>query len=84
MAGLTPLTPHALRHTAAAILIDQGTDPLQVQRRLGHKDISTTLRIYGHLFPDRDLDLTRRLDDAFHESLAAPSRPEPVAMVIAE
>lgn len=84
LAGLAPLTPHALRHTAAAILIDQGADPLQVQRRLGHKDISTTLRIYGHLFPDRDVDLTRRLDDTFRESLAAPPRPEPVAMVMAE
>jgi integrase len=48
-AGFEQVTPHALRHTAAAIMIDQGADPLQVQKRLGHKDISTTLRIYGHL-----------------------------------
>ena len=69
------MTPHALRHTAAAIMIDQGADPLQVQRRLGHKDISTTLRIYGHLFPERDEELTRRLDRAYRRAAAAPPRP---------
>ena len=74
-AGLGSVTPHALRHTAAAIMIDQGADPLQVQRRLGHKDISTTLRIYGHLFPERDEELTRGLDRACRRTLAAPARP---------
>jgi integrase len=69
------VTPHALRHTAAAIMIDQGADPLQVQRRLGHKDISTTLRIYGHLFPERDEELTQRLDAAYRRAAAAPPRP---------
>ena len=70
------VTPHALRHTAAAIMIDQGADPLQVQRRLGHKDISTTLRIYGHLFPERDQELTQRLDRAYRRAAASPPRPE--------
>jgi integrase len=74
-AGLGSVTPHALRHTAAAIMIDQGADPLQVQRRLGHKDISTTLRIYGHLFPERDEELTRGIDRAYRRTLAAPARP---------
>jgi len=73
--GLGNVTPHALRHTAAAIMIDQGADPLQVQRRLGHKDISTTLRIYGHLFPERDEELTQRLDRAYRRAAAAPPRP---------
>jgi integrase len=61
-AGLAPLTPHELRHTFVALLIAEGADPLTIQRRLGHKDIRTTLNEYGHLFPDKDLALTQRMD----------------------
>lgn len=58
-------TPHSLRHTGAAIMIDQGADPITIQRRLGHADISTTLRLYGHLLPEKDDLLTDRLSEAF-------------------
>ena len=55
-------------------------DPLQVQRRLGHKDIRTTLRYYGHLFPNREDDLNdapeRVYREARAESLADSSRTE--------
>lgn len=60
--GLVPLTFHELRHTAAALMIDEGGDPLQVKRRLGHEDIRTTLNTYGHLFPDKEDDLVAALD----------------------
>lgn len=65
-AGLEPLTFHDLRHTCAAILIEQGAHPLEIQRRLGHADIRTTMNVYGHLFPNLDERLTARLDDVFH------------------
>lgn len=64
-AGLEPLTFHELRHTAAAIMVDQGADPLQVSRRLGHRDVRTTLGLYGHLFPNREDDLNDGLERAF-------------------
>jgi integrase len=60
--GLAPLTPHSLRHTAAALMIDQGANPVTVQRRLGHRDIRTTLQLYGHRFPEQDDILTARLE----------------------
>ncbi len=44
-------------------MIDEGANPLTVQRRLGHKDIRTTLQLYGHLFPEQDDILTGRLDE---------------------
>jgi integrase len=62
-AGFEGFTPHELRHTTAALMIDQGANPLTVQRRLGHKDIRTTLQLYGHLFPEQDDMLTGRLDE---------------------
>lgn len=61
-AGLSPLTIHELRHTAAALMIDEGADSLQIKRRMGHEDIRTTLNIYGHLFPDREDELVEALD----------------------
>jgi integrase len=46
-AGLEGLGFHSLRHTAAALMIRQGANALEVQRRLGHKDIRTTVTSTG-------------------------------------
>jgi integrase len=40
---------HALRHTAAAAWLAAGNSLMYVQRQLGHADIGTTERYYGHL-----------------------------------
>jgi integrase len=69
-ASLVPLTFHELRHTAAAVMINEGADPLQVQRRLGHKDVGTTLGVYGHLYPNREEELVAALDRVHREAKA--------------
>jgi integrase len=53
---------HDLRHSCAAILISQGWSAKQIQERLGHASIRTTLDRYGHLFEGYDEDLLERLD----------------------
>jgi integrase len=59
------VTPHALRHYYASLLIRSGASVKVVQARLGHASAKTTLDVYGHLWPD-DEDRTRRaVDDAF-------------------
>lgn len=61
-AGLTPLRPHDMRHTAVALWIAAGASPLEVTRRAGHTSTSFTLDQYGHLFPAGDEVLRSRLE----------------------
>jgi integrase len=63
-AGLTGLTPHDLRHTAASLAVSSGANVKAVQRLLGHASAAMTLDVYASLFDD-DLDaLAERLDEA--------------------
>jgi integrase len=48
-AGLRDMPLHSLRHTAAAAWLAAGNSLMYVQRQLGHADIATTERYYGHL-----------------------------------
>jgi integrase len=54
-AGLSNLTPHDLRHTAASLAIAAGAQVKAVQRMLGHASAAMTLDVYAGLFED-DLD----------------------------
>jgi integrase len=48
---------HDLRHTHASCLIGAGHSIKAVSRRLGHADITITLKGYAHLMPDDDVKL---------------------------
>jgi integrase len=48
--GARPVTFHELRHLHGSALIAAGASAADVSRRLGHSDITTTLRIYAHDF----------------------------------
>jgi len=58
------ITFHALRHTHASHLIDQGIDVVRISRRLGHSKPDITLRIYAHLFRKRDDKSAEAINDA--------------------
>ena len=44
-----PFTFHYLRHTHATLLIEAGANIKDVQRRLGHDNLATTMDIYSHV-----------------------------------
>ena len=67
-AGLTGVTFHVLRHSAAGVMIDQGAHVKQIQQRLGHSSVSTTMDVYGHVLAATDGDLNRALEEAFSVS----------------
>jgi integrase len=52
--GIPAVTFHALRHTHASQLIDQGVDIVTISKRLGHAKPDVTLRVYAHLFQKDD------------------------------
>jgi integrase len=79
-AGLSGLTPHELRHTAASLAIASGASVKGVQSMLGHASAQMTLDRYGHLFPDELDAVADRLDAARADQvLTEPLTDAPVA-----
>lgn len=47
--NLDKITTHGLRHTHCSLLFEAGVSIPEVQERLGHDDVQTTLNIYTHV-----------------------------------
>lgn len=52
--GRPKYTIHRMRHVAVSLWLDGGLDAMHVKTMVGHARVSTTLDIYGHLFPEND------------------------------
>lgn len=53
---------HDFRHSFASLCIDNDVPVAVLSKYLGHANISTTLDVYGHLYPDSQKKLTDKLD----------------------
>lgn len=47
--NLHKINVHGLRHTHASLLFEAGANIKEVQARLGHKDVQTTMNVYTHV-----------------------------------
>lgn len=61
VAGVPDAALHRLRHTVAVVLVAEGK-LLAAQHRLGHRDLSTTLRHYGWAQAPDDVGVADHLD----------------------
>lgn len=72
------ITSHSFRHTHTSLLIEANVHIKEIQDRLGHSDINTTMNIYAHMtknikkeasnkFSDLMKDLSKNLTDTKHE-----------------
>ncbi len=63
LSGVKRIRIHDLRHSYASMLINLGVSPLEIQERLGHENIETTLNTYSHLYPNKHQETTKMLEE---------------------
>lgn len=73
LAGVHRIKIHALRHSHASLLISMGENPLIIKERLGHEKIQTTLGTYGHLYPNSNFEVARKLTGMLQVTTATHS-----------
>jgi integrase len=61
-AGARVVKVHAMRHTAATLLLAAGVPVQVVAHRLGHKQVSMTLEVYAHALPDMQREAAAALN----------------------
>ena len=68
-AGLRPIRLHDVRHSYATAALASGVPVKVVSQRIGHADITVTLKVYAHVMPGDDEDAARRADELLGEIL---------------
>ncbi|EKE31357.1 integrase [Salimicrobium jeotgali] len=63
------LTPHSLRHTHTSLLIEAGVGIKEIQQRLGHGDINTTMNIYAHITENMEEKASQKFSELMRGSL---------------
>jgi integrase len=74
-AGIVEISFHSLRHTAASLLISQGTPITAVSGILGHASTKMTLDVYGHFYKDDAFVYMDRLGESLYSG-TAKERPD--------
>lgn len=67
-AGVKQIRLHDLRHSHAALLIDLGFSIFLIAERLGHAKVSTTMDIYGHLYPSKQSEAAERIQTLYNDT----------------
>lgn len=62
-AGIPPRGFHSLRHTHVSYILSHKINPDVAQKRAGHANPDITLRIYNHVLPDMQREVTKLMED---------------------
>lgn len=62
-AGVKHIRIHDFRHSHASLLANNGINIQEIARRLGHSDVSITLKVYSHLYPKESERALKILND---------------------
>ena len=57
------ITPHSFRHTHTSLLIEANVHIKEIQERLGHADIATTMNIYAAMTKDMKKEASTRFSN---------------------
>lgn len=68
MADVKQIRIHDIRHSHAAHLIDLGFSIFLISERLGHEKVSTTMDIYGHLYPSKQSEAAEKLQALYGDT----------------
>ena len=79
-AGLRRVTFHALRHSFASMLIQNGASLAYVKEQMGHSSIQVTVDIYGHLVAGGNIKWIDRLSS----TVEMEPEVEPEALIVKE
>lgn len=63
-AGAPEISLHGLRHSHVSMLIELGFTPQLIADRIGDT-VEMVLRVYGHLYPNKQKEVADRLQDLF-------------------
>lgn len=63
---------HSLRHTHATMLLEAGANLKEIQSRLGHSKLSTTMDIYSHVTPKMKDNTVSILENILSPNLKLP------------
>lgn len=61
------ITIHGFRHTHCSLLFESGATIKEVQERLGHSNIKTTMEIYAHVTKERHEQVANRFNEYMSE-----------------
>ena len=63
-AGVSPPSPHILRHTAATLMLESSGDLHGTAKVLGHSQVAQTADLYGHILEKRNKAFSNILENS--------------------
>ena len=61
--GVKKVRIHDIRHSHASLLVELGFSPLLIAERLGHEKVQTTTDTYSHLYPNKQVEVAKQLNN---------------------